>query len=56
MLQATTLLRKEQEIEDNLLRKIQSHRQQLESAESELLSLEQSLVDAQKSLSPNNSP
>jgi hypothetical protein len=29
MLQATTLLRKEQEIEDTLIKKIQSHRAQL---------------------------
>lgn len=29
MLQATTLLRKEQEIEDTLVKKIQSHRSQL---------------------------
>lgn len=56
MLQATTMLRKEQEIEDTLIRKIQSHRSQLEGAESQLMSLQQSLVDAKKSLSPNNSP
>lgn len=56
MLQATTMLRKEQEIEDTLIRKIQSHRSQLEGAESQLISLQQSLVDAKKSLSPNNSP
>ncbi len=31
-------------------------RSQYESAESQLMSLQQSLADAQKSLSPNNSP
>lgn len=56
MLQATTLLRKEQEIEDTLVKKIQSHRSQLESAEAQLMSLQQSLVDAKKSLAPENSP
>lgn len=36
--------------------KIQSQRQQLEVAEAELMSLEQSLADAKKSLAPSNTP
>lgn len=38
------------------MKKIQSQKQQLESAEAQLMSLQQSLVDAKKSLSPDNSP
>lgn len=56
MLVPTSLLRKEQEEEVRITEKIQSYRSQLESAEGQLLSLEQSLTDAKKSLSPNNSP
>lgn len=56
MLAATNLLRKEQEEEVRIVEKIQSHRQQLENAENQMLSLQQSLTDARKSLAPNNSP
>jgi intraflagellar transport protein 81 len=56
MLIPTSQLRKEQEEEVRITEKIHSYRSQLESAENQLLSLEQSLTDAKKSLSPNNSP
>lgn len=56
MLIPTSQLRKEQEEEVRITEKIQSYRQQLEGAEGQLMSLEQSLTDAKKSLSPNNSP
>lgn len=36
--------------------KIQSYREQYENAEAKLMSYQQSLADARKSLSPNNSP
>lgn len=36
--------------------KIQSYREQLENTEAKLMSYQQSLADARKSLSPNNSP
>ena len=36
--------------------KIHSYRNQLENAENQLMSLEQSLNDARNNLSPNNSP
>ena len=39
-----------------MIDKIQSYRSQLENAESQLMSLQQTLMDAQKSLSPDNSP
>lgn len=56
MLVPTSQLRKEQEEEVRITEKIQSYRNQLEGAEGQLMSLEQSLTDAKKSLSPNNSP
>lgn len=56
LFEATHLLRKEQEEESRLVDKIQSQRQQLEVAEAELMSLEQSLADAKKSLAPSNTP
>ena len=56
MLIPTTQLRKEQEEEVRISEKIQSYRNQLENAENQLMSLQQSLTDAKKSLSPNNSP
>lgn len=36
--------------------KIHSYRDQYENAEAKLMSYQQSLLDAKKSLSPNNSP
>ena len=39
-----------------MIDKIQSYRAQFENAESQLMSLQQTLMDAQKSLSPDNSP
>jgi intraflagellar transport protein 81 len=56
MLVPTSQLRKEQEEEVRISEKIQSYRNQLENAENQLMSLQQSLNDAKKSLSPNNSP
>lgn len=56
MLIPTSQLRKEQEEEVRICEKIQSYREQLENAESQKMSLEQSLMDARKNLSPNNSP
>jgi len=56
LFEATNLLRREQEEESRLVDKIQSQRQQLENAEAQLLSLEQSLADAKKSLAPSNTP
>lgn len=56
MLIPTSQLRKEQEEEVRISEKIQSYRNQLENAENQLMSLEQSLTDARKNLSPNNSP
>lgn len=56
MLIPTSELRKEQEEEVRISEKIMSYRNQLENAENQLMSLEQSLNDAKKNLSPNNSP
>ena len=56
MLIPTSELRKEQEEEVRISEKIQSYRNQLENAENQLMSLEQSLNDAKKNLSPSNSP
>ena len=56
MLIPTSELRKEQEEEVRISEKIQSYRMQLENAENQQMSMQQSLIDAQKSLSPNNSP
>lgn len=56
MLIPTSQLRKEQEEEVRISEKIQAYRMQLEAAEGQLMSLEQSLTDARKSLSPTNSP
>ena len=56
LFEATNLLRKEQEEEARLVDKIQSQRAQLENAESQLMSFQQALVDAQKSLAPSNTP
>lgn len=39
-----------------MIDKIQSQRIQLENAEGQLMSLQQTLMDAQKSLAPSNTP
>jgi intraflagellar transport protein 81 len=56
LLEATNLLRKEQEEEARLSEKLRTQRQQLEWTDQQLLSSQQRLIDSKKSLSMDNTP
>lgn len=55
LLEATNLLRREQEEEARLTEKYRTQRQQLDWSDQQLLSAQQRLIDAKKSLSVDNS-
>ncbi|KAM3147649.1 hypothetical protein pb186bvf_000456 [Paramecium bursaria] len=56
LLEVTNMLRKEQEEEARLADKLRQQRSQLEWSDQQLLQAQQRLIDAQKSLSTDNTP
>lgn len=56
LLEVTNMLRKEQEEEARIQDKLRQQRAHLEWTDNQLLTSQQRLMDAQKSLSPNNTP
>ncbi|CAK79733.1 unnamed protein product (macronuclear) [Paramecium tetraurelia] len=56
LLDVTNMLRKEQEEEARLQDKLRQQRMTLDQTDQQLLQAQQRLIDAQKSLSPDNSP